>query len=119
METIEVKNRLVEATKFWVDLANEILNKNFSYPTVDFNVRGTCGGKAWWSQNRVSYNLGIAAENLTHFKHDTVGHEVAHVIAGRLYGQGCGHGPLWKHLMKRMGLKPERCHNYDTTNHKV
>lgn len=119
METIEIKNRLIEATKFAVDLCNEVLGRDFSYPKIDFDIRGTCGGKAWWFENRVSYNLGIAAENISQFETEICIHEIAHVIAGRLYGRGCGHGPLWKNLMLRLGQKPSRCHNFDVEKHRV
>ena len=47
-------------------------------------------------------------------RYETAVHEAAHIAAAYLYGGRQGHGPKWKHMMRRMGLQPTRCHNVDT-----
>jgi SprT protein len=120
LEPLMVKERLIEATHFAFDLANEQLNKRFEYPTIQFDLRGTCAGQAWSGLNKIRYNLGLAMENLDDFIDDTCMHEAAHVIADRHFAKRCNHGPNWKWVMSKiMGVKPTRCHNYDVSNQRV
>jgi predicted SprT family Zn-dependent metalloprotease len=52
---------------------------------------------------------------------DTCPHEVAHYVAGFLYGKaGYNHGHLWKRVMAWMGIpSAERCHEYSLEGVKV
>lgn len=116
----DIQKRLTEETFFWYDLASEHLGRRFEYPEVSFDLKGTCAGMAYTLQNKIKYNLGIARDNLEDFSARTVPHEVAHCIAEMYYNKNCGHGPLWKRIMKNVfGVEPVRCHDYDVTNHRA
>jgi len=119
-DILAIQKRLVDETKFWVDLANEQLNRNFEYPTVQFDLRGTTAGQAWSGLNKIRYNIELAMDNLEDFSGQTVGHEVAHIIADRYFAMRCNHGRNWKWIMKNVfGLEPTRCHDYDVSAHRA
>lgn len=95
-------------------LAEQHLEQRFSRPRVDFAVRGQKAGVAWLMENRLSFNHRLYQENREDFLHQTVPHEVAHLIAHALFGSRIApHGREWRMLMQDLfGLPPLRCHNY-------
>ena len=44
----------------------------------------------------------------------TVLHEAAHIIAKVLYGGKMSHNHIWKRIMRKLGLPPDRCLDIDT-----
>lgn len=48
---------------------------------------------------------------------ETIVHEAAHIIAFAKYGSEISpHGREWKGVMRKLGLKPERCHYVDISS---
>lgn len=43
----------------------------------------------------------------------TILHEVAHLLALHLYSHS-GHGRIWKHIMRKLGVSPQRCGSYSS-----
>ena len=120
MDTFDIKMELCKETKKWFDVANQKLNREFSYPFISFLLRGTCAGKAYTYKNEIHYNLGIAKDNFNHFVSQTVPHEVAHIVADKYFGRRCIHGREWRWVMQDVfGKEPTRCHSYDVTNHRA
>lgn len=85
--------------------------------TIRFEYhRSTCAGKACISETRygrytIKLNVPLFAHNDDSDQIDnTVGHEIAHLVAFAVYGDR-GHGKRWKSVMIRFGLPPERCHS--------
>lgn len=84
---------------------------------VAFDLIGQSAGHYYPANNLIRYNSHIAAKYFEHFVQQTVTHEVSHHIVyqltskARTYAQA--HGPEWKAVMRRFGVTPERCHNYD------
>ena len=90
---------------------------SFGRPIVDYMLRGKTGGTANYGQNRISLNSILLNENLDHFIRQTVGHELAHLIAHFVYPNlRQAHGAEWKQVMRFIGLTADRCHSYDTEN---
>src|SRR3546814_1296313 len=59
-------------------------------------------------------------ENIQDYLDDTIPHEVAHLITYVLHGREAkAHGNEWQSLMRALGVRPDRCHSYDTTNSAV
>src|SRR3546814_5914536 len=59
-------------------------------------------------------------ENIQDFLEDTIPHEVAHLITYVLHGREAkAHGNEWQSIMRALGVRPDRCHSYDTTNSAV
>lgn len=75
---------------------------------------GTCAGYAWSVRNLIRLNarlLAIHPDELI----PTYLHELAHIVANRIYKTDCGHGPLWRKVMMVLGVSDERCHRMDTS----
>jgi len=76
------------------------------------------GADAIYYTFKKSGRIRLSMDIWPHFseveRYETAVHEAAHIAATYLYGGRQGHGHNWKRLMRRMGLKPTRCHNVDT-----
>lgn len=85
-------------------------------PTVDFRLRGGLAGKAHLQRHHLQFNAALLRANYEHFLHQTVGHEVAHLVAYRLYGARTKpHGAEWKNVMREFGLTTRATHDYDVS----
>jgi SprT protein len=117
--TPETKARVEKRIDEVLALATKSYPKlsTFSRPVVDYMLRGKTGGTANYTQNRISLNSILLNENLDHFIRQTVGHELAHLIAHFVYPNlRQAHGAEWKQVMHFIGLTADRCHSYDTEN---
>lgn len=86
-------------------------------PTVLYNVRGGRGGTANARTNVLRFNPTLLLENLETYIRQTVGHEVAHLIARARFGSTISsHGKEWGSVMGWLGLAAERCHGYDLSS---
>jgi SprT protein len=92
-------------------------------PEIHFDLKGKAAGllviyKS--GQYKIRYNNTLLEQYGDQFLAQTVPHEVAHLIAHRLYGPGIKpHGKAWRSIMKYFNTPAIRCHNYDTTNSTV
>ena len=85
-------------------------------PTVDFRLRGAPAGKAHLQRGHLQFNAALLRANRDHFLHQTVGHEVAHLVTYALYGaRAKPHGAEWKNVMREFGLDTRATHDYDVT----
>lgn len=102
-------------------------------PTIRYDIKNRFGGVAIsggaddWT---IRLNLILMYENEEDFLHNTVGHEVAHLIQRVVYGMTKqveengqkvtkkvrSHGPEWRQVMVELGLKPATYHTYDTSS---
>lgn len=127
-EALRLKARECIAT--YVQKANEQLGARMPMPTCSFDLRGKTAGKAWTARKgagaagqavlHVQLNSVLFQENVQGFLQDTIPHEVAHLVTRRLYGRAvASHGPEWQHVMRTLGVSPERTHSYDVSNSAV
>jgi SprT protein len=105
----ESVDRLNQATGIDLRLAT-------NEPLVFFNQSRTAG-YVWPSRysNRIFLNWPLFQANTEDFCNRTIPHEVAHLFQNFLKPTDSKHGPVWKSLMRKIGLEPTRCHSYDTT----
>lgn len=66
-----------------------------------------CAGRAWPERKLIELNPLLCEEGLAAVR-DTFLHELAHMLAGR----GAGHGRCWQFIVRGLGGKAERCHEY-------
>jgi len=101
-----------------VEKANNLFGLSLS-PVVDF-CRGSVGGKARGTK-QLWFNTILASENKDIF-HQTIKHEVAHLVVNAKYNVGGyvrrvrPHGREFMNTLVHLGGKPERYHSMDTTN---
>jgi SprT protein len=107
MEKISEKlNELIEAcnAKF----------QGFSFNDVKFSMNGrltSTAGRAFLEEGRLEFSKVLYAQNEEQFLNDTVPHELAHIVAYRVFGDR-GHGVHWKQVMNFLGFEATRCHSY-------
>ncbi len=112
--------------------AERAFTRTFDRPRVRFDKRGQVAGTADHRKNELNFNMVLLNENLEHFVMQTVAHEIAHLVTGKVYPDTRGgfdrfgkrtkrrsHGREWKSVMIMLGVNPDRCHTYDVTNAKV
>ncbi|WP_211829577.1 SprT-like domain-containing protein [Kistimonas asteriae] len=86
----------------------------FPPPIILMDLLGSDAGQALPGKNRLRFNPALYRQNPTHFVHHIVAHEVAHLIAAKVYGHRIKpHGKEWQAVMTLFQVPPERCHNYD------
>ena len=122
--TQEQISAVQQSVRMYVEKARTRYNKQFPIPVVRFDLRGRTGGQAIIQENVIRVNSMLLAENFEDYIKQTIGHEVAHLIAHAVYGHGIGrrikpHGYEWKSVMHVFGLTADRCHQYDTSNARV
>ena len=95
-------------------LAQSIYNQPFEIPTLEYRQMGQTAGKAWYLAWKIELNPDFLKNgHLEDVINQTLPHELAHLIARKVYGVlGRGHSRSWKSVMVRLGLRPNRCHNY-------
>jgi SprT protein len=99
---------------------NELLAKaeKLFYPgrfgDITFSMNGrltSTAGRAFLQEGRLDFSKSLYAQNVENFLNDTVPHELAHIIAYRVYGS-TGHDSAWRKVMDMLGFEPTRCHSY-------
>jgi len=106
----ELETKAVAIAQSFIDRANAIYNCGFVLPRITWDIRSKgIAGLAYRGEWRIALNPGYIHEN--HLWDATIGHEIAHLIAFKLYPYSKqAHGPEWKMTMRRLGLAPKRCH---------
>lgn len=92
-------------------------DRTFERPTILYDLKGHTAGQAFYNTNTIRLNLDILTDPRYQedMLDDTIPHEIAHLVARNLYGARIKpHGVEWRMVMRRIGLTPTRCHNYDT-----
>lgn len=94
--------------------AEAFFKRQFPRPQVSFRLRGQKAGVAHLTENLLRFNPTLYQENRDHFLRQTVAHEVAHLIAHRMFGGSIRpHGEEWQLIMRGVyELTPDRCHTY-------
>ena len=116
-EQRELVDQCISKIRSYIDLGNEKLGTHVPYPRVEFNIKGTCAGYAYYSQNMIRLNPTLLFENGVKFVERTPGHEVAHLLCRAKYGAAAkSHGSEWKSVMWTLGLDSKRCHSFNVSN---
>lgn len=106
---------IVWVSEFWNEAKSKgYLASNVPMPTILFDLKGRVAGQAFTGANKLRFNLPLLARTTIDDVKETVGHEVVHIVTDKFYNRRCKHNQLWKGMMIRFGLKPERCHSIDT-----
>ena len=115
-----MQEKVSQSVEYYINLASNKLNHTFKIPEISYNLRGTTAGQAWYSKWLIKINMVLLTENFDDMIQNTIGHEVAHLIARSISNYRIKpHGHEWKSVMRLLGLNPTRCHNYNTDNSKV
>jgi SprT protein len=106
----EIESRVTDL----YDLASDKLNLKLKYPKITYDLKGSVAGQAWYVDNKLRLNATALKNYRDDYIKQTVGHEVAHLIAFCKHGAVIKpHGFEWKNVMRLFKLPPNRCHTYD------
>ena len=108
----QIRNKVKEVSevamkKFKVDLSNV---------HIRFDIKGRCAGQACRRGGTyyVRFNLHLANENITDMLHDTVPHEMAHIVCFMNPHLGSNHDYGWTRVCRELGGTGNRCHSMET-----
>lgn len=116
--------QITTSIKTYMDKARELFpTANLPNPTISFKMRGGTGfGQARYGAGTfmIRINDQISGKYLHDALTDTVPHEVAHLVAYKVYGRCQGHNSNWKRIMRAFGIaNPERtAKGFDTLEFK-
>lgn len=117
MEEAELKQRALERVR---ELCEQ---HRIQIPKVRFDLRGAQAGQAIHDRSTgesiIRINLLLYRENAEDFLANVIPHELCHIWKEQLHKRGTEHGRAWQALMRKMGVEPRRCHQYDTTHARV
>jgi len=135
-------DRIVQETELraivaeYIEKAEAHYDRHFLIPKVDLGLNNRhVSGIAQLNKNIIKLNPYFLAQNSHDMRAQTIPHEVAHIVAFQLdpiryparkhskhslrlgshrgdYAKYRSHGSLWASVMKVLGVKPNRCHNY-------
>lgn len=116
----KVENALLEACK----TAEAKYGQPFELPEIRWDIKNTDGGRAHYTGWVVRFNLILCVENEQKFLETTVPHEMAHLIAFRVFHAKLAaegkklrpHGKEWKEVMAVLSVPAKVCHNYICTS---
>jgi len=121
-----IKDQIETKVLECITIAEQISGETIPMPPINFNLKGRCAGQycntfvrytGMSIDEHLKFNMEIAVQNSQDFINRTVPHEVAHLVAQRLYGRGVNHDHRWQNIMTQyFNTDPSRCHNYDMTN---
>lgn len=89
---------------------------------ISFDLKGKAAGQMRMrgKQIHLRFNPVLMEQNYSNFIEVVIGHELAHGVAGLVYGGRIKpHGREWQALMALFGLPAERCHEYDVADSQV
>lgn len=133
----EIRARVVtELTRCIAVLEAKFVGHKFPMPIIQYTKGGTTAGTAQYSTWTINLNPGLLNDprHTDEMINDTAPHELAHLVAFKVYpetmergplqrtrtglkrGKREVHGPRWQYVMRVMGKNPERTHDMDTSN---
>ena len=113
----KVEERVIEV----LELAKKKYNTDFNFPTIRYDIKSWTGGLAYANRNLIRLNLILLVENEEHYIKNTVAHEVAHLVARKVFKKRLDgknkrimpHGPEWKDVMATFNIEPAVKHSYN------
>ncbi|MCU7852128.1 MAG: SprT-like domain-containing protein [Candidatus Thiodiazotropha sp. (ex Monitilora ramsayi)] len=118
MDDNQLEQLVHDRTRTLIALAENRFNIRILLPEVRFDLRGKAAGMVVFKSHRkplIRYNAQMLSENGRDFIHQTVPHEMAHLVARNLHGGKIRpHGKEWQSIMREFGAIPKRCHNFST-----
>jgi len=109
------KECVIDRTRYFVDEAGKIYQRDFEFISVDFDLKGCIAGiyRANKNQRVIRYNPYIFAKYFEDNLEATVPHEVAHNVTDMMFGHSHPHGREWREVMQAFGAEASRTCDYD------
>ena len=115
MNLSEIKTLVEDKVLDTIITYHEATGFELPIPNIRFTKKGVVAGTATYEINDININLKMFIDNKEGMLSRTIPHEVGHLIAFKQY-KSRGHSPVWKGVMRTLGVSATRCHNYNMTN---
>ncbi len=103
-----------EAKKWWMEARMAFGDKIGVMPKIEMNARLTAtAGRAFYTLDKCDFSCYLMERDPNYFANNTIPHELAHIIAWRLYRDN-GHGKAWKSIALELYGDNSRCHSMGT-----
>ena len=113
-DTNKLQRAADESARIWWKKAESIFGNIGPIPLIKMNARLTAtGGRAFIQDGYIDLSCYLMTNNPDYYHADTIPHELAHMIAWRLY-QDRGHGKAWKYVALNLYGANNRCHTMQT-----
>jgi SprT protein len=90
--------------------------RHMAKPTIRYFQRREEAGRAWLSENVIELNGVLLSRHPAAMLHETLAHELAHLVVHRIDRRARAHGREWQHVMRTwFGVEPERTHALDVS----
>lgn len=121
----DLEQRAQQTLHQWVARANRLFEPprraQIPCPRLSFNLRGRSAGMAVYQPRKrraepdlIRINAGLLQEHPDEMLEETIPHEVAHIVAHRLFGPRIKpHGAEWRAVMAAFGKSPEVQHRME------
>lgn len=107
------RKQITDSINKYLDMARALYpDTNIPNPKISFDMKGgSTFGQARYGAGRFAIRINdkISAKYLDDAINDTAPHEVAHLVAYKVYGRCQGHGPNWQRIMRQFGVAANRC----------
>ena len=116
---VHLRNLLKAAYQHWPSLPHSTLgskDKHWQTPRIEWYQRGRAAGLAYPKQCLIRLSLPLGLQNPQELLHDTLPHELAHIVATRLHypRRIRPHGEEWQNVCVRLlGRRLNRTHQMD------
>lgn len=114
-ELPEFHSSVLNTIKFYTLKARVEFNltrEQFPMPCLSYKIRGDTAGQAWYAEHKIKINPVYLEFNPHHILHDTIPHEIAHLVTRLIHGFGVApHGREWENVSSKLGHVHNRCHN--------
>jgi len=114
--TIEIDTRVKNVILLTASKIEYIYGRSMDLPQVKYDLRGRTAGYAVGGHT-IRLNLEILNDPryIEDMINQTIPHEVTHIACKQFWpNERVAHGWKWQSMMVRIGLTPDRCHQYET-----
>lgn len=115
MNISEVKKQVEAKVQEGITKAEWAYKQIFTFPRITYDLTGKTAGIAYPGRNLIQLNLPLLIHNFDDAIKNTVLHELAHLICWKRFPKAEAHGHEFVSTCWTLGIKGERCHNYDTS----
>jgi SprT protein len=111
----EIKQRILNRIQDCLEVAGVQIKTS-----VNYSIEGVVAGRATLSTSVLSFNSDLLMENVDSFIHNTVAHEVAHLIVYKKYPYAKQfHGPEFRNVMRQLGASTATYHSYKVSKNRI
>lgn len=96
---IQIHNDTIFCLRKYLSLANIFFDAYFPEPQIKYKKKGSIAGSALLEKWEIQINISMLLVNRHDFINEVIPHELAHLIAHKIFGKIRPHGKEWQYIM--------------------